>query len=40
MMIVAVMTSRAATLHRAAVIGIGHVLATLQLMCDRVTERA
>jgi len=38
MMIVAMMTPRAATLQRAAVIGIRHVLATPQLMRDRVAD--
>lgn len=33
------MTPRAATLHRATVVGVGHVLAAPQLMRDRVTER-
>lgn len=38
-MVVAVMTPRAATLRRATVIDVRHVLATLHLMRDRVTER-
>lgn len=38
-MVVAVMTPRTATLRRATVIDVRHVLATLHLMRDRVTER-
>lgn len=39
MIAVAVMTSRTTTLRRAAVVRVRHVLATLHLMRDRVTER-
>lgn len=38
MMIVAMVTSRTSTLHRATVVGVRRILATLHLMRDRVTE--